>query len=130
MDGVTTTILIENDDTVDGATITEGETTNDAIMLKDFEHQDVTRGVTTKNATVQEDLEHHTPFRQTPLLYIPDNNYSSSKNIHKVTSLTPPSSHVMDTCIGYHLPVRHDRGKPSARYSPSTKGKCIISLIM
>jgi hypothetical protein len=105
---VTTTPVVERDDTVDHVAITE---------------TDVVGIVTTDDATVPENLEHHTPSRQTPLLLIPDNDNSSPENIHKVTSPSPPPNHVLDTPVGYQLPARHNRGKPPARYPPSTEGK-------
>jgi len=94
---VTTTLVIERDDTVDDVAITETDAAGN--------------------------LEHHTPSRQTPLLLVPDNDHSLPENIHKVTSLSPPPNPVLDTPVGYQLPARHNRGKPLARYSPSTEGK-------
>jgi hypothetical protein len=94
---VTTTLVEERDDTVDDVAITETDAAGN--------------------------LEHHTPSRQTPLLLVPDNDHSSPENIHKVTSLSPPPNPVLDTPVGYQLPARHNRGKPPARYSPSTEGK-------
>jgi hypothetical protein len=94
---VTTRLVVERDDTVDDVAITETDAAGN--------------------------LEHHTPSRQTPLLLVPDNDHSSPENIHKVTSLSPPPNPVLDTPVGYQLPARHNRGKPPARYSPSTEGK-------
>jgi hypothetical protein len=105
---VTTTPMVERDDTVDHVAITE---------------TDVVGIVTIDDATVPENLEHHTPNRQTPLLLIPDNDNSSPENIQKVTSPSPPPNHVLDTPVGYQLPAMHNRGKPPARYPPSTEGK-------
>lgn len=58
------------------------------------------------------------------MLQGPDNYESLIKNILDATSPTPSSSHDSDsspTC--YHLPFRHNRGKPPARYSPNIEGK-------
>lgn len=60
-------------------------------------------------------------LEKTLLSLVHDNDFPD--NIHEVSSLTPSSSHVLDTPTGYHLPFRHNRGKPPVRYSPDVEGK-------
>ncbi|KAB5533846.1 hypothetical protein DKX38_016932 [Salix brachista] len=65
----------------------------------------------------------HLVDKQSQLLFVLDDDHSSPENIHEVTSLSPSSNSVLDTPVGYKLPARKNRGKPPARYSPSTEGK-------
>ncbi|KAF9679387.1 hypothetical protein SADUNF_Sadunf06G0009900 [Salix dunnii] len=65
----------------------------------------------------------HTSSSQTPLLFVLVDDHSSPENIHEVNSLSPSSNPILDTPVGYKLPARKNRGKPPARYSPSTEGK-------
>ena len=55
------------------------------------------------------------------LSHVPNN--LSPKNIHEMSSPITSSSHTLDTSTGYHLPFRHNRGKPPARYSSDVEGK-------
>ena len=59
--------------------------------------------------------------KKTPLPHIPNN--CSPKNILEVSSLVSSSSHALDTPTSYHLPFKHNRGKPLVRYSPNVEEK-------
>ncbi|KAJ7971595.1 Retrovirus-related Pol polyprotein from transposon TNT 1-94 [Quillaja saponaria] len=50
-------------------------------------------------------------------------NDSFLENIPEVSSLIPSSSPILDTPAGYHLPFRHNRGKPPTQYSPDVEAK-------
>ncbi|KAF9667073.1 hypothetical protein SADUNF_Sadunf16G0295000 [Salix dunnii] len=65
----------------------------------------------------------HIPNKQTPLFDVPDNDSPSSEDILEVTSPTLSSSNILDTPVSYHLPFKHNRGKPPARYSADEEGK-------
>ena len=57
----------------------------------------------------------------TPLPHIPNN--CSPKNILEVSSLVSSSSHALDTPTSYHIPFKHNKGKPLVRYSPNVEEK-------
>ncbi|KAB5564696.1 hypothetical protein DKX38_004750 [Salix brachista] len=117
----------------------EDDATGNAGLLEDME----TKKVATGNATGEEELgvsadmgddavdeeteignaTEHTSSSQTPPLLVLDDDHSSPENIHEVNSLSPSSNPILDTPVGYKLPARKNRGKPPARYSPSTEGK-------
>ena len=56
-----------------------------------------------------------------PFPLVHDN--ASLENIHNISSLEPSENHVLDTPVGYHLPFRHNWGKPPVRYSPDGEVK-------
>lgn len=51
----------------------------------------------------------------TPPSHVPSD--PSFENIANVSSPISSSSHALDTFVSYHLPFRHNRDKPPARYS-------------
>ncbi|KAJ7982145.1 Retrovirus-related Pol polyprotein from transposon TNT 1-94 [Quillaja saponaria] len=57
----------------------------------------------------------------TPLSHVPNDSFP--ENIPEVSSSIPSSSPILDTPAGYHLPFRHNRGKPPTRYSPDVEAK-------
>ena len=62
------------------------------------------------------------PFsKKTPLPHVPNN--CSPNNILEVSSLSSSSSHALDTPTSYHLPFKHNRGKPLVWYSPNVEEK-------
>ncbi|KAK6915918.1 hypothetical protein RJ641_018779 [Dillenia turbinata] len=81
---------------------------------------------TSDNATIEgaDHTLHDSAIEKTLLLQVPDNDESPIENILEVTSPTLSVGHVLDTSpTGYHLPFRHNRGKPLVRYSLDLAGK-------
>ena len=68
-----------------------------------------------------EEGEFRPSSKKTPLPHIPNN--CSPKNILEVSSLVSSSSHALDTPTSYHLPFKHNRGKPLVQYSPNVEEK-------
>ena len=58
---------------------------------------------------------------ESTLSYVP--NDSSLENIPDVSSPVQSSSYALDTLADYHLPFKHNRGKPPIRYSLNLEGK-------
>ena len=59
--------------------------------------------------------------KKTSLPHVPNN--CSPNNILEVSSLVSSSSHALDSPTSYHLPFKHNRGKPLVRYSPNVEEK-------
>lgn len=66
-------------------------------------------------------VEQNDPTKITPPLGVHDN--ASLENIHEVRCLALSSSHALDTLTRYHLPFRHNKGKPPVQYLPNAEVK-------
>ena len=93
---------------------------NEAITVED--NKEVSEINEERSNKYDDDVvEDNESIERTPLPLVHDS--ASLENIHEVSSLEPSKNHVLDIPIGYHLPFRHNRGKPPVRYSPNAEIK-------